>query len=419
MMKQIFDFCKKPEFLLLNGILLIYFIVISNQLPYGVSDDLILFAPDSQTYYHTGSEFYRWNETGDSIIRPFLYSTILKLFYDWGGAWLVVSFHVLCWIASANLIFYGIKFVTNHVFTRFVAVGVYMANISLITYTYFGLTELFTVFLLSLACFFILQTVKKGLNQSTWFQILFIFVLLTVVKPLFQYPLLVILIVGLIRFRKTVFSSRKSRLTCVSILLPLLLQMGMMYQKYGIFRVSTIDSHTFDTYFVAQGIREIQGVKDIDVSKQMALSLSKEEKKAFVLSNKHKFVELFFKNITANILAIDSSFIVPKGYHANYWFDYMNNYNLKLFLYSRGILVIFLVLTVVDILRWKWMKNWQPIALGLVLYYIVFGSGISFSQGDRLVVFSIPVWICLYVLLAYSLIETDLTSKLKMLLQRK
>lgn len=418
-MNAIIDFLKKPEFLFLNGILLVYFIVISYQLPYGVNDDLILFAPDSQTYYHTGREFFLWNETGDSIIRPFLYSTILRVFYDLGGAWLLVCFHAICWIASANLIFFGIKFVTSHVFTRFVAVGVYMANISLITYAYFGLTELFTVFLLSLACFLTLRTIKNGLNQSTWFQILFIFVLLTVVKPLFQYPFLAIFIVGLFRFRKTVFASRKSRITCVAILLPLVLQVGVMYHKYGMLRISTIDSYTFDTYLIAQGIREIQGVKDIDSSKQMALSLSKAEKNEFVRANKHKFVSLFFKNVEANILAIDSSFIVPKGYHANYWFDYMNDYNMKLFLYSRGILVLFLMLSLIDFLRRKWLKNWQYIALGLVLYYIVMSSGISFSQGDRLVVFSIPVWICLYVLLAYRLIETDLTSKLKALIQRK
>lgn len=399
------------EFIFLNGFLLLFLFLVMYFSPFRPTSELLLFSPDSLTYFHTGGEFFHLSETGDSIIRPFFYSSFLRLFYELGGAWLVVILQSLFWVISANLIFYGVKSVSNRLFVRLIAIALFVANISLITYIFHGLTELMTVLLLAIAVYLTCKTFKNGADVKYWLKMVLIFCLLTVVKPLFQYPALFILLVGLIRYHKELWRDKKLIAYVFLAVTPLLLQLFVMNYKYGITRVSTIDKLTYDTYFIAQGIREIKGIEDVAESQHMAQTMTQEEKRAFLMENKQLYFKLFIYNVERNASGDGSHFITPPGYNTQSYLSYMHRFNNKLYTISKAFLLLFMAISFIDLLTWKWFRYWQQLAIGLLLYYIVFASGISYWQGDRLVIFSIPLWITLYILLSYRVVNANFANK--------
>lgn len=398
------------EVLVLNGLLLLFFILITCFSPFRPADELLLFSPDSQTYFNTGGEFFHFSEQGNSIIRPFFYSCLLRSGHFLGGAWLMVILQSLFWLVSANLVYFGIKCITKHLLYRIAAIVVFSLNISLMTYVFHGLTESITVLLLSIITFLTARSFQKGFNVQYFLKITFLLSLLTVTKPLFQYPALFWVLFGIIRFSKTILAEKKAGVLLVVAVFPILLQLTAMYSKYGIFKISEISELTFDTYLFAQGIRKVEGITDIELSQEIAQNMDPEEKRNYLSEHKKTYAMLFAKNVKDNITGDKHSFIIPPGYAAKGYNDFMIIYNETLYSVSRVFLLFFLVISAIDLFTKKLFRNWQQLAIGLLLYYIVFSSGISFWQGDRLVIFSIPLWITLYVLLLTRIINSNFAA---------
>lgn len=381
-------------------------------MPFRPTNELLLFSPDSQTYFNTGGEFFFLSEHGDSIIRPFFYSVILKSLFTIGGSWLVVIIQSLFWMISANLIYQGIKYITPNLIFRILAVVLYAANVSLITYVFHGLTESITVLLLSIATYSTVKTFQSGFTVQYALKMVFLLSLLTVTKPLFQYPVVFFSLFIVIRFFKTLIRNKKLLGIFIIALSPLLLQVTVMKLKYGKFQISTISELTMNNYLLAQGIREVKGISDIEESQQIAQKMSSAEKRTFLMDNKSVYIQLFKKNITDNVTGDKSSIIIPPGYEAKKHQDYMSRYNETLFSVSKYLLLLFILISAVDFFRKKMFLNWQQLTIGLLLYYIVFASGISFWQGDRLVIFAIPLWITLYCLLLNRCINSNFVTVL-------
>lgn len=411
-MGSIRTYLLSKEFLILNGLLAIVFIAIASSMPFRPTDELLLFSPDSQTYFNTGGEFFFLSEQGASIIRPFFYSVLLKSFFTLGGSWLVVIIQSLFWMVSANLIYQGIKHITPSIVFRSVAVVLYAGNVSLITYVFHGLTESITVLLLSIATYYTTKTFQSGFTVRYALKMVFLFSLLTVTKPLFQYPIIFFSLFVFIRFFKTFVTNKKLAGILIISLLPVLLQVTVMKLKYGKFQISTISELTMNHYLLAQGIREIKGISDIGESQQIAEKMNSDEKKTLLIQNKNVYLQLYLKNIKDNVTGDKSSIIIPPGYEAKKHQEYMSRYNETLFSVSKYFLLLFILISVVDFFRKKMFLNWQQLTIGLVLYYIVFASGISFWQGDRLVIFAIPLWIALYCLLLIRCINSNFVTVL-------
>lgn len=407
-MKRLFS---SKEFLVLNGILFSALAIIIYFLPFRPTDELLFFSSDSQTYYSSGGEFFDLTKQGHSLTRPFLYSIFLRGFYTVGGTWLIVILHLLFWIISANLIYYSIRLISNQLIMRIVALSLYIANISLITYAFHGLTELFTVFLLSLLTYLSIQSFKKGINLKYVLIIVFLLSLLTVTKPLFQHFAFCVIFFMIIRFSRTLLANKKYILFLFLAVSPLLLQLSIMKAKYGVAKISIIGSQTFNDYIFAQGIREIEGISDIQESRNKAKAMSNDEKINYLLRNKKTFWKLLLDNVKKNVTGDGGSFIVPQGYSVQKHLDYMISYNTTLYSISKFFLFLFMAISIIDLFSKKLFQHWAQLVIGLLLYYIVFSSGISFWQGDRLVIFSIPLWITLYIILLTRIINSNFVKR--------
>jgi len=122
-------------------------------------------------------------------------------------------------------------------------------------------------------------------------------------------------------------------------------------------------------------------------------------------------LRLYFTNITENVDAYESNFLYP-NYTISRYYDFMDSYNSKFFWASLVFVIGFIWLFIVYLFKGKILNHWQMFFLGLLFYYIVFASGISFWQADRLIVFSIPLWIITYnLLLSQSNISNFILGK--------
>lgn len=399
------------EFLILNGAMISFLLIVVFFPPIRPVDEILLFTSDSITYMSSGNEFFDLHRQGDSWTRPFLYSYFLKQVYNIGGARLIVLFQSLFWLASGNLIFYGIKNISKKPVTRIMAVSAFVINLSLISYIFHGLTELMTVFFLSCITYLTAKSLKKGFDIKYTLSVILLLSLLTVTKPLFLYPLFLFLAAGFIFHIKSFTANPKFILFLVISIAPLIIQYSAMYSKYGVFKISAIGELTFDKYLLSQGIRKIEHIQDIDESQNMALNMSKKEKVSYVLKHKRTYLSLYSGNIKDNITGYGTSIILPAGYHVKGYVNFMSGYNQVHYYAFLIFLPVFLTFSAIDLFT-KPFSNWQQLLLGIVLYYIILTSGISFWQADRLVIFSIPLWITLYTLLIIRIRNTNFAGNL-------
>jgi len=404
------DGTPRFEFFILNSSLTVFFILIAMFSPFRPTDALLLYSPDSQEYFSCGIEFYDLSQTGTSFTRPFLFSTILRVLHSIGGTWLVVIFHFLCWCLSANFIYFGLKRRFSNKWIRYISVTIFAFNLSLIGYSFAGLTEVISALILSIIAYITIIKTDRIFDVKYFLQIVLLLSLLSVIKPLFWVPLVVFICVGGIVVVKKLIQF-KYLLILLASLSPVVFQSVVMKLKYNTFKLSKIDTLTFDNYLLAQGIREIDGVVNIAESQAIAKSLNSDEKRAYLWNNKTTYLRLYFTNITENVDAYESNFLYP-NYTIGRYYDFMDSYNSKFFWVSLVFVIGFIWLFIVYLFKGKILNHWQMFFLGLLFYYIVFASGISFWQADRLIVFSIPLWIITYnLLLSQSNISNFILGK--------
>lgn len=410
-MRRVKELLRNKEFLLLNSGLILFFCIVVILSPFRPSESLLLYASDAVTYIETGGEFFNFSKQGFSITRPFLYSSFLKFTHFVGGAWFVFICQSIIWLISANIIYVTAKLLSHRFLTRVIAVSLYALNFSIITYVFHGLTEVFSIFLISILTYTIVKTIRNGFHITNALYIVFLLGLLTVTKPLFAYPFAVFLLIIILRFGREFLKQRKYVLLLFIYTSPVLLQLSVMKIKYDFVKISTIGDTTFHTYLIAQGIRKIEGITDVEKSQQMALNMPKEERNQYLLKHKKVYFNLYLDNIKKNITGDSRNFITIPGYNTQRQVNYMTRYNTTLYHFSKVFLILFIICSFIDFLQRKLFKNWQFLFLGLLLYYIVFSSGISFWQGDRLIVFSIPLWITLYILLTKRVINSNFAKR--------
>jgi hypothetical protein len=250
-----------------------------------------------------------------------------------------------------------------------------------------------------------IKSKTQGRKLKHTLAIVFLFALLTVTKPLFLYPFLLSIIIGLIIHFKLFFSNPKHLFTLLLSVSPVLLQCTAMQWKYDKFIISTIDKLTFNRYILAQGIREVDHIKDVEASQQIAEKMTREEKFNYMWNHSDTYLELYFMNLKDNITGYGSNIILPNQSNYKHYNNFATYYNNKIYSIFYVFLIVFAFLFLIDLFSRKIYFYWKQLLFGLMLYYIIFSSGISFWQGDRLVLSAIPIWIVFYTLILVRIKE--------------
>jgi len=394
----------RKQLIIFNVLAITFFFSCWLLLGFDLSDAAMFQTPDAQSYLEVSNWIFKGEQTISTSIRPVLYPAILGSAYFIFGHIGVWALQFILWMLTLNITFKTVVNWSGSPKIAWVSAIVLMVNLSLMAHTFQGLTEVLTAALLSLLFYHVVNYSGKYNQPVFGLKLLLIFVSLTLVKPVFFYPTVLCLILTLFAYGKVYLSSLKKLLYLILIIVPILLQMTLVQAKHGSFQVSQIAGITFDNYYFAQCVRGIEGIEDERESKEFVSQMSSDEKMDYLLQNKGTFVKQFAENVVMNLKA--TSDLLDKQFvnHSRIAFGYMKYYNfLGLLINVLGAILLASLIMVAFFKRKR--QEWIPLfIIGGLLNYFLFTTGISFWQGDRLVLPAIALWIPLYAVLFYRLV---------------
>jgi len=395
-MIQVTHSFKNSQLILLNLILIAGYFILMGFLGISVTKDFLFSTTDSVTYLNVTNWFSGLSDFGHARIRPILYPLILLIFYKGFGSFGIWGLQFLCWLLSINLVFITISKWTGRQVYGFIGAGLMALNFTFFFLTFHALTEVLTVFLLSILIYFITVKIDRVRDFGFFQGCLLILVLLTILKPLF-YPvvLFLLLVIFPVYYLKKKFLNPRNLLVSLLILTPLVLQIGLMKIKYDSLNVSNIGSNTFRDYFYADGLHILKNISYEDALK-LAQQETPDERLKNILANKALFMGLYFVNLKSNIASEPIILNVPYPHKTLHWITFVGN---RIVFFLHLLFLIPVLLTLIRTYRNKQFDHFIFLSVvATLLYIILITSGISFWQGDRLVLPALPLWITLYLL---------------------
>ena len=357
--------------------------------------DLIFITSDAQTYRDVAHWFLTGEVTESLSTRPMLYPLLLTIMLKMGGNTAIFWMQPIFWLMAVNFCFASLTCLTKNKALALLGSAILASNLSLMALTAHGLTEVTSVLLLSISFFVALKNREKYKQVSYGLRLLFLFVLLTLVKPVFYLPTLFLLIFLLIFYRKQLLAGPKKVLILLLILAPLLGQMFLIHSKFDQFKVSTIGSRTLSRYFLAQGIQVIENLNYPDAIKR-AESYSKSEQLNYISKHKAVYFSLFFKNIKENIKGAPIYLRYPELLNGQKSERFMIHFNHVSYMFHWITLFLGLI-ALIAFWRTRKFDLFLPLFFFFVLNaYLLLVTGISFWQGDRLTITNIAIWSVLY-----------------------
>ncbi len=367
----------------------------------GVNTETMFASVDARTYLDTGKYYLEGFDSPFAEIRPFLYSCFVYLTYTLGGTFLLWFFQFIFWLGTVILTWKTVLYFTKNKTLSAISVALILVNFSFAALTLHAITEVITAFVLSLAAYQFSRNGSRLKSPGLAIQLIFLLVLLTVIKPVFEVPLyFVLLIVFPVFWARNVFKTRKYTLFFFMSLLPLVFQISVMKTQFQTFRVSRISNNTFTEYLFAQGIERNEKISREDAVAK-AYTMSPEEKSEYLQKYIPDYFALLTGNMKGNITGIPLFLHYPYQYKKNSVTLYMEAVN-KTVLIIHYVAIILLIINSIILIK---NKNYSQLVLiltlsGLILYYLT-TSGISFWQGDRLVISVLPLWAILYPVMGW------------------
>lgn len=415
---SIMKFQKFIPIILVNIVaLFVYFYIISS-LGLKINSQTMFATNDAKTYWDVAKWITEGIPTESTTIRPVLYPILLSICSKIGGVSAIWLLQFLMWLASINLTFLSIKSISKSIVWPTLGTLLIISNLSFIALTFHALTEVATIFLLTIVIFLSIKNRDKLYEFSFFKNVLLIFVLLTILKPVFYIPLLGLLFIILpFVYLRKMLNNKKQFITLLLILSPLLVQLSIMKIKHDKITVSTIGQKTIDEYIITQSYED-----KLNIERDSALiqikSMSSDEKNNFVKQNLNIVLNRFKLNLQGNILSAPDyimSFVSkPNKKLTNYMID-INRLYYKLHFY-----LLILTLPFLYLLYKKKEYNLLFISLFFILLnsYFLLTTGISFYQGDRLVLPAIGIFSFLYIYMskelftsAYKFIQSKIQLK--------
>ncbi|HXH18969.1 MAG TPA: hypothetical protein VNJ07_07765 [Chitinophagales bacterium] len=300
---------------------------------------------------------------------------------------------------SINLLFISIRKVTNNTLLSYAGSLVAALNFTYIALTLHALTEVSAVLLLCLLLYVISSNYRSA-GQLTFIHLsLFLLNLLSLIKPqfIFLVAATALIIIPVFYFKKYLLKP-KSILTLGVVFSPLFIQLAIVKLKHDRFAISTVGSGTIKSYLLAQAYSELTGMNR-ERSIEFINTLSAKELRDFCIKNSRVILRCFVNNVKKNIDSRPIILTDPPGFGNFRMYQLMSNYNSIMYQVHKFFLILVLISLGILIKR-KEYSYLIPIAFGAtVVYSIFFASGVSFLQGDRLVLPALPVWVFLYCLI--------------------
>jgi hypothetical protein len=257
------------------------------------------------------------------------------------------------------------------------------------------------------ALLYFLSTRKNRLREPRTFHVsLLVLVLLTLIKPVFVVPLAAAILIVWPCFYIKQYKQVKSMGVLALILLPLAFQVMCMKLKYGSWAISKIGGITFKDFIFSRGIM-LNDTIDWEAARARAATFSKPEAAEYIMAHKSVYLQVYFTDLKENIKTGPGQLIFPKPAKAIYWMN-------ALYYYAHLLFALPVLFAIFLACRNKQKHYFALLAVSAFFtWYILLSSGISFAQGDRLVLPAVPCFVFLYaVVFSYlNILRTKATVK--------
>lgn len=398
---------KYKEFIILNFLLGVGLLIVFQFKPFSSASDLIFFGNDAKEYLLTATEYFDLSERGFSATRPPLYPVFLAVLFNTGGTWLLISAQLILWISSANLLYFSFKKGKAHVLWSIFALVFFCANISLLELTLHALTEVLTSFLLCLLLYLLTTKTVDNNEPKPWLICIGFLVALTLIKPVFFFTLLLVLLVGLVYFRRNL---KQILSKLIFLLLPLLLHLLVMVSKYGEFKVSTISTLTFERYLFTQLIEREEHLER-EKALDMAAEMNDQQKRNYIKIHFGELIAIYNENLNQNLSIGSTMFTIQNDPQSKRFYNYTNHLSATIYRLFNVVLIAYIFLIFWTFFEKTQRLNWTFLMAGMLYFYVSYTSGISNYQGDRLVVYVYPLFV--FLLLSISIQVKDTLLKFR------
>lgn len=191
---------------------------------------------------------------------------------------------------------------------------------------------------------------------------------------------------------------------------PIIIQSTIMKVHHDTFAVSTIGRKTWTNYLLAQGLERIE-----NVPRARAISIaqlwSTPERLHYMQTHWPVYLKLFRKNIRSNLKADPKLLQFDRKDQKGGLAQYMSKFNRRTLDAHNLLAILIIALLLVRARKRDWNTVILLVGLSLLNYYILLTSGLSFFQGDRLVLPAIAIWTVLYLWVLYALFQEDAFHK--------
>ncbi len=346
----------------------------------------MFFFPDSHDYKQVALWYLGELEKQPYSLksRPFGYPLFLLLLGL--KPWLIFYVQNLLWVIQPVLLYNIIKNFMKIIPFYFLGLGLFLMNISGCLMVTYALTETFSTTLL-LAWFLAMQEKKEYLS-------LFILAFLSCVKPVFFNIFLIQTIHHLfVNYKVLLQKSRILKLIFASS--PILYQVGFMSYYFGIFHISIIGSDTIKNYLLSSYIMNTTNIQ-YETAK-LIIDQYEPLLKSYIYKDILGLSYVFLKNIWNNIFTYAFPSIFPP--RLEYGLFTVKFYKIYGFLLFILICLPFIFLNFFLHLKNLKIKK-ELFYMYLCVYWILFSSGITFWQADRIL---LPIYPFAVIALIYWL----------------
>jgi hypothetical protein len=340
---------------------------------------------DSQEYHQVADWIFgARTSAAASNWRPFLYPLLIGLGGRLGGVYGVWLLNVVLWFTALNVAAGATyRFVKSNLAAALVFL-VLATNLSLIVLTFEGLTEITTVALLACWIFGVTYFSRRSTPaQVAW--ILLPVTLLVVVKPEFELLLAIVVVVALVGIVRS-----QSRALAAAVfamcLIPVAIQLALMVRFNGYLGISRIGDTTVREYFLSQLDVTIGQAANLQQARQQMDGLSDLGAARFLLNHFGDAAVVFASTLSGNLIS-GTSFLDG---HPHIRFAILAT---QLMYFA----VLIVMIPVVSLALWR-AHDGRLALLYVGSLNVFLAGGLTFSQGDRITIVALPLWLTAFVL---------------------
>jgi hypothetical protein len=339
--------------------------------------------PDAQTYKSTMDWWLHDRFTTAFQTRPWGYGAFLALAFSLGEEQACGLFQLVFWLGTLQLMFWAVRSATSNLKAAWVCALLMMLNLTFVVLTAHGLTEVLTTFLVAVGTAWTVRSTAGIQRPVFWPVLLLIVCMLTLLRPVFE-PLLWMCALFALRAAWPLSRGWMAVLCIGLCALAIGYQMHLVEAQTGRYKISFIGERTFGWFLVPQTYMHVNTIP-LQAASQAVQDWNREQQILFLLQHPFTTLSCYYDNVLESIKGLANLLYTNQPFSRS-WMSFLNG-----FMYRLHTLLPFVLL-------WAWRAGWRwPernvrmlwIGWALIWLYMVATSGISFWQGDRLL---LPLW---------------------------